>query len=90
MTIANSLKSLNKIRTLPSGQLKVTPWDIQLIFGRILSLDEMKMLIENELAVYVSPQTAKSLLKVLTGVAQQYEDKIGEIKYGEREDPSQA
>jgi len=48
----------------------VTPLDIQLIFGRILSLDETKMLIENELAVYVSPQTAKSLLKVLTGVAQ--------------------
>jgi Protein of unknown function (DUF3467) len=69
-----------------SVQLKVTPWDIQCIFGKILSLDEMKMVIENELAVYISPQTAKSLLKVLAGVVQQYEEKIGEIQYGERQD----
>jgi hypothetical protein len=69
-----------------SVQLKVTSWDIQFIFGKIVSLDETKMVIENELAVYISPQTAKSLLKVLTGVVQQYEDKIGEIKYGEQEE----
>jgi hypothetical protein len=63
--------------------LKLTPWDVQLVFGKILSLDTTKMVIENEVSVYVSPQTAKSLLKVLTGIVQQYEDKIGEIKYGE-------
>jgi methyl coenzyme M reductase alpha subunit len=64
-------------------QLRLMPWDIQLTFGEILSADAAKMVVENRLAVNLSPQTAKSLLKVLAGIVQRYEDEIGEIHYGE-------
>lgn len=70
--------------------VRATPWDIQLTFGEILSADETKMVIENRLAVNLSPQTAKSLLKTLMGVIQQYEGQIGEIKYGEAQEQPQA
>ena len=63
--------------------LRLTPWDIQLTFGEILSADATKMVIENRLAVNLSPQTAKSLLRVLDGIVKQYEAQIGEIHYGE-------
>ena len=64
-------------------QLRLMPWDIQLTFGEILSANATKMVIENRLAVNLSPQTAKSLLKVLAGIVQRYEEEIGEIRYGE-------
>jgi Protein of unknown function (DUF3467) len=67
-------------------RLRVTPWDIQLTFGEVLVADETKLVIENRLAVNLSPQTAKALLKALAGMVQQYEANIGEIKYGERQD----
>jgi len=70
--------------------LRMLPWDIQLTFGEILSADESKVVVESRVAVNLSPQTAKSLLKVLAGIVQRYEAQIGEIKYGERQEPSDA
>ena len=58
-----------------------TPFDIQLIFGEILSVDEHKLAIENFLAVNLSPQTAKSLLNVISGQIDAYEQQYGEIRY---------
>jgi hypothetical protein len=62
--------------------LRLTPWDIQLTFGDILSGDQTTLLVENRLRVYLSPQTAKALSKALMASVQQYEAQIGEIKYG--------
>jgi hypothetical protein len=61
--------------------VRVTPFDIQLILGEIISLDERKLVIENLLAVNLSPQTAKSLLNVLSGQIDTYERQFGEIRY---------
>jgi hypothetical protein len=71
-----------------SVQLRATPWDIQLTFGEIVSVEETKQVIENRLAVNLSPQTAKSLLKALAGIVERYEAQIGEIKYGARPNSS--
>jgi hypothetical protein len=59
----------------------VTAFDIKLIFGEILSADERKLVIENFLAVNLSPQTGKSLLNVLSGQIDAYERQFGEIRY---------
>jgi hypothetical protein len=64
-----------------SVQVRTTPWDIQLTFGEISSIDQQKVIIENQLAVNLSPQQAKSLLDVLSGQVQEYERQFGEIRY---------
>src|SRR6267142_736183 len=64
-----------------STQIRTTPWDIQLIFGEILSVDESKLVIENQLAVTLSPQQAKALVNALSGQVQAYERQFGEIRY---------
>jgi hypothetical protein len=61
--------------------VRTTPFDMQLIFGEILSVDEHKLAIENFLAVNLSPQTAKSLLNVISGQIDAYEQQYGEIRY---------
>ena len=72
--------------------IRTTPWDLQLIFGEILSVDERKLVIEQQLAINLSPQTAKSLLDVLDGQIQAYERQFGEIRYNpiqpQTEEPS--
>jgi hypothetical protein len=64
-----------------STQIRITPWDIQLIFGEIFSVDEQKVVIENQLAVTLSPQQAKALINALLGQVQAYERQFGEIRY---------
>jgi Protein of unknown function (DUF3467) len=64
-----------------STQVRTTPWDIQLIFGEILSVDQNKLVIENQLAVTLSPQQAKALIDTLLGQVQAYERQFGEIRY---------
>jgi hypothetical protein len=49
--------------------------------GEFLSVDEQKLVVENHLAINLSPQTAKSLLHVLAGQIQAYEQQYGEIRY---------
>jgi hypothetical protein len=61
--------------------IRTTPWDIQPTFGEILSIDQQKVVIENQLAVNLSPQQAKSLLDLLSGQIQAYERQYGEIRY---------
>lgn len=64
-----------------SVNIRLTPWDVQLIFGEILEADERKLVIENHLAVTLSPQHAKALLNALSGQVQAYERQFGEIRY---------
>jgi len=64
-----------------STQIRTTPWDIQLIFGEIFSVEPQKVVIENQLAVTLSPQQAKALVNALLGQVQAYESQFGEIRY---------
>jgi hypothetical protein len=61
--------------------LRTTAWDIQLTFGEIQSVDERTLVIENQLAVNLSPQQAKALANALSGQVQAYERQFGEIRY---------
>jgi Protein of unknown function (DUF3467) len=64
-----------------STQVRTTPWDIQLTFGEIFSIEQHKVVIENQLAITLSPTQAKSLLHVLSGQIDAYERQFGEIRY---------
>jgi hypothetical protein len=76
-----------------STQVRTTPWDIQLTFGEIFSIEPQKVVIENQLAVTLSPQQAKALANTLSDQVQKYESNFGEIRYTpiqpQTEDPSQ-
>ncbi len=64
-----------------SVQLRTTPWDIQLTFGEIHSIDEQKIIIETKLSINLSPQHAKALSIALSGQVEAYESNYGEIRY---------
>jgi len=61
--------------------VRTTPWDLQLTFGEIKSVEEQRLEVEYQLAVNLSPQTAKSLLNVLSSQIDAYERQFGEIPY---------
>ena len=63
-----------------SVQVRVNLWDFLLLFGRVNQTSPDEVLIHNFQAIYVSPQQAKALLKVLKDNVSQYETAFGEIK----------
>jgi flagellar protein FlaG len=63
-----------------SVQVRVNLWDFLLLFGRINQTGPEAVSIYNFQAIYVSPQQAKALLKVLQQNVTQYETAFGEIQ----------
>ena len=63
-----------------SVQVRVNLWDFLLLFGRINQTGPEAVSIYNFQAIYVSPQQAKALLKVLQQNVNQYETAFGEIQ----------
>lgn len=53
----------------------LSPWDIQMTFGRITSANT----IEHHVLVVISPQWAKALSSVLQKVVHDYEAKFGQV-----------
>jgi len=62
-----------------SVQVRVNLWDFLLLFGKINQTGPEAVQIYNFQAIYVSPQQAKALLKVLQQNVNQYESAFGEI-----------
>lgn len=63
-------------------QLQTTPWDVRLIFGRIIDLptaDEPSATIRQLAEVHMSPQMAKKVVLLLIGQLQIYEKQMGQI-----------
>ena len=63
-----------------SVQVRVNLWDFFLLFGRVNQTTPENVAIHNFQGVYVSPQQAKALVRVLQQNVTQYETAFGEIK----------
>jgi flagellar protein FlaG len=63
-----------------SVQVRVNLWDFFLMFGRVNQVAPDNVAIHNFQGIYVSPQQAKALLKVLQQNVTQYETAFGEIR----------
>lgn len=63
-----------------SVQLRVSLWDVLLMFGTVRQQTPESVVIENFQGIYLSPQQAKALLNVLSTNVQQYEATFGEIR----------
>ena len=63
-----------------SVQVRVNLWDFLLMFGRVNQTTPENVAIHNFQCIYVSPQQAKALLRVLQQNVTQYETAFGEIK----------
>ena len=62
-----------------TAQGAYTPWDVQITFGRLDTLDNEPAIAEL-VTVVMSPQHAKALLRVLESAIRGFEGKHGEIK----------
>jgi flagellar protein FlaG len=60
-----------------SVQVRMSVWDIQLIFGRASSEAPDQVTISNHQSIFLSPQQAKALFNVLGQNLAQYEQAFG-------------
>ena len=63
-----------------SVQVRVSVWDFCLVFGRMQQQTPKEVEIHNFQGIYISPQQAKALLRILEQNVVQYEKAFGEIK----------
>jgi flagellar protein FlaG len=63
-----------------SVQVRVNLWDFFLLFGRMNQTAPDNVAIHNFQGIYISPQQAKALLKILQQNVTQYETAFGEIR----------
>jgi flagellar protein FlaG len=63
-----------------SVQVRVSVWDFLLIFGRLQQQTPSEVEIHHFQGIYLSPQQAKALLRILEQNVVQYEKAFGEIK----------
>jgi len=68
-----------------SAQIEASIWDFRLIFGE-MTQSSGKLLVEQSLAVIMSPQHAKALLNILASNLQEYEKKVGQINLPPRKE----
>jgi hypothetical protein len=67
-----------------SVQVRVSVWDFFLVFGTLQQQSETEVEIRNFQGVYLSPQQAKALMKILEQNVTNYEATFGEIKLDPR------
>ena len=71
-----------------SVQVRVNVWDFFLVFGTLHQQTPEEVEVRNFEGVYLSPQQAKALLRVLEQNVIQYEQAFGEIKLDPKLVPS--
>jgi flagellar protein FlaG len=62
-----------------SVQIRLNLWDFLLMFGRVSQTTADEVQIHNFQGIYLSPQQAKALLKLMQQNVSQYEAAFGEI-----------
>jgi flagellar protein FlaG len=62
-----------------SVQVRMSVWDIQLVFGTAASEAPEELTIRNQQAIFLSPQQAKALWNVLGQNLAQYEQAFGTL-----------
>ena len=65
-------------------QVRMSEWDFFLVFGTLQQASEAQVEVRNFQGIYLSPQQAKALLRVLEQNVVQYETAFGEIKLDPR------
>jgi hypothetical protein len=61
-------------------EIRTTQWDIRLSFGQITDMtDDGVISVTDQCQLYLSPQHAKTLLRVLKQQVETYETKVGPI-----------
>ena len=63
-----------------SVQVRLSVWDFLLVFGTLSPQAPDQVEIENFQGIYLSPQQAKALMKILEQNVVNYEQAFGEIK----------
>ncbi len=71
-----------------SVQVRVNVWDFFLVFGTLQQQTAEEVEVRNFQGVYLSPQQAKALYRILEQNIVQYEQAFGEIKLDPRMVPS--
>jgi hypothetical protein len=61
----------------------LTQWDFCLYFGRIKDATETVLAIENDVAIYMTPEHAFALHGSLGSMLERYEQQFGKIRKGE-------
>jgi flagellar protein FlaG len=67
-----------------SVQVRVNVWDFFLVFGTLQQTSPTEMEVTNFQGIYLSPQQAKALMKILEQNVVSYEQTFGEIKLDPR------
>lgn len=67
-----------------SVQVRVSVWDFFLVFGTLTQQTENEVEVRNFQGVYLSPQQAKALMRILEQNVTNYEATFGEIKLDPR------
>ena len=67
-----------------SVQVRVNVWDFFLVFGTLQQNSPTEMEVTNFQGIYLSPQQAKALMKILEQNVVNYEQTFGEIKLDPR------
>ncbi len=67
-----------------SVQVRVNVWDFFLVFGTLVPHSETQVEVRNFQGIYLSPQQAKALLRVLEQNVVQYENAFGQINLDPR------
>jgi Protein of unknown function (DUF3467) len=62
-----------------SVQIRLNLWDFFLLFGRITQTSADEVQIQNFQGIYLSPQQAKALMRLMQQNISQYEATFGEI-----------
>jgi hypothetical protein len=62
-----------------SAQIETGPWDFRITFGEATTSGD-KVIVEQSVAVAMSPQHAKAVSDLLAKNVRDYEKRIGEIK----------
>jgi Protein of unknown function (DUF3467) len=77
-----------KERYANSVQVRVSVWDFCIYFGTLKNQTEDAVEVENQTAIYLSPQQAKALYRILEQNVLNYEAAFGEIKLDPRQTPA--
>lgn len=62
-----------------NAQIAVSIWDVTLQFGRVVSDDNEKILVKDEVTVIMSLQHAKAFAQILRENIDKYEKQIGTL-----------
>ena len=71
-----------------SVQVRVNVWDFFLVFGTLQQQTPEEVEVRNFQGIYLSPQQAKALHRILEQNVVQYEQAFGEIKLDPRMSPT--